>query len=201
MSPRRLKNLILLVAIVLSGLMLLVWTGQWYSLTLIESATGHPLLTVTGEVAAPAVLALALASLALVAALAIAGRFFRAVLGVVQVLIGFTVALSAVRAEANPVRASELAVSAVTGVAGSQSVAALVTGVSQTAYPVIAIVTGILTAALGVVVLATGRRWPGSSGRYRQPVVYEQQGNAEYPESARDSPRRVGRHQSARRPV
>lgn len=173
MSPRRLKNLTLLTAIVLGGLTLLVWNGEWFSLRLRESATGHPVLSVTGDVAAPALVALALASLALVAALAISGPFFRAVLGVLQVVIGFTVALSAVIAVSNPVRASEAAVSSVTGVGGSKSVAALVTAVSQTAYPVIAIVVGILTMALGVFVLVTGRRWPGSSGRYRQPVVLE----------------------------
>ncbi|MHC5796234.1 Trp biosynthesis-associated membrane protein [Lacisediminihabitans sp. FW035] len=173
MAPRRLKSVTLLVAILLSGITLLAWTGEWFSLTLKESATGRPVLGVTGDVAAPALIALALASLALVAALAISGPFFRVVLGVLQVVIGFTVALSAVLAVSNPVRASEAAVSAVTGVGGSRSIAALVTAVSQTAYPVIAIVVGILTMALGVFVLATGRRWPGSSGRYRQPVVLE----------------------------
>lgn len=178
MTPRRLKTVTLLAAIVLSGLTLLAWTGEWFSLILRESATGHPVLSVAGEVAAPALIALALASLALVAALAISGPFFRVVLGVLQVVIGFTVALSAVVAESNPVRASEAAVSAVTGVGGSRSIAALVTGVSQTAYPVIAIIVGILTMALGVVVLVTGRRWPGSSGRYRQPVVLEDPGAA-----------------------
>ncbi len=173
MSPRRLRNLTLLAAIVLSGLLLLAWTGEWFSLTLRASATGHPVLSVTGDVAAPALIALALASLALVAALAISGPFVRVVLGVLQVIIGFTVTLSAILAVSNPVHASEAAISAVTGVGGSKSIAALVTAVSQTAYPVIAIVAGILTTALGVVVLVTGRRWPGSSGRYRKPVVLE----------------------------
>ncbi|QNE46861.1 Trp biosynthesis-associated membrane protein [Glaciihabitans sp. INWT7] len=173
MSPRRLKNVTLLAAIVLSGLTLLTWTGEWFSLTLRESATGHPVLSVTGDVAAPALIALALASLALVAALAMSGPLFRVVLGVLQVVIGFTVALSAILAVSNPVHASEAAISAVTGVGGSKSIAALVTAVSQSAYPVIAIAVGILTAVLGVVVLVTGRRWPGSSGRYRQPVVLE----------------------------
>jgi hypothetical protein len=170
---RRFKSLTLLAALVLSGLTLLVWTGQWYSLTLRESPTANPVLSITGDVAAPALIALALASIALVAALAIAGPFFRAVLGVLQVLIGFTVGLSAMLAQANPVKASEAAISAATGVGGAKSVAALVTSVSPTAYPVIAIVVGILTMALGVFVLVTGRRWPGSSGRYRQPVRLE----------------------------
>ncbi|MET4704592.1 Trp biosynthesis-associated membrane protein [Frigoribacterium sp. UYMn621] len=173
MTPRRLKTTTLLAAIVLSGLTLLTWTGEWFSLTLRETATGHPVLSVTGDVAAPALIALALASLALVAALAISGPFFRVVLGVLQVVIGFTVTLSAIIAVSNPVRASEAAISAVTGVGGSKSIAALVTAVSESAYPVIAIAVGILTAMLGVVVLVTGRRWPGSSGRYRQPVVLE----------------------------
>lgn len=170
---RRLKSISLLTALVLSGLTLLVWTGQWYAVTLSESATGHPVLSVTGDIAAPALVALALASLALVAALAIAGSFFRAVLGILQVLIGFTVALSAVIAESNPVKASEAAISAATGVGGSKSVAALVVSVAPTAYPVIAIVAGVLTMALGVFVVVTGRRWPGSSSRYSQPVRLE----------------------------
>ena len=157
----------------LSALTLVVWTGERFSITLRESATGHPVISVTGDVAAPALIALALASLALVAALAISGPFFRVVLGVLQVVIGFTVAFSAVLAVSNPVRASESAVSAVTGVGGSKSIAALVTAVTPTAYPVIAIIVGILTMVLGVFVLVTGRRWPGSSGRYRQPVVLE----------------------------
>jgi uncharacterized membrane protein (TIGR02234 family) len=172
-SPRRLKSVTLLAAIVLSGLILLAWTGEWFSLTLRESATGHPVLSVAGDVAAPALVALALASLALVAALALSGPLFRVVLGGLQVVIGFTVTLSAVLATSNPVRASEAAVSAVTGVGGSKSIAALVTSVSQTVFPVIAIVVGILTMALGVFVLVTGRRWPGSSGRYRQRVVLQ----------------------------
>lgn len=153
--------------------MLLAWTGEWFSLSLRESATGHPVLSVTGEVAAPALVALALASLALVAALALSGPFFRVVLGGLQVVIGFTVALSAALAMSNPVRASEAAVSAATGVGGSKSIAALVTSVSQTVFPLIAITVGILTVALGIFVLVTGRRWPGSSGRYRQPMVLE----------------------------
>ena len=157
----------------LSALTLVVWTGEWFSITLRGSATGHPVLSVTGDVAAPALIALALASLALVAALAISGPFFRVVLGALQVVIGFTVAFSAVLATSNPVRASESAVSAATGVGGSKSIAAVVTAVSQTAYPIVAIIVGVLTMALGIFVLATGRRWPGSSGRYRQPVVLE----------------------------
>ncbi|MDQ1596762.1 MAG: hypothetical protein QOI70_186, partial [Microbacteriaceae bacterium] len=168
-AGRGLKSRSLIAAIALSGLTLLAWTGQWYSLRLSEAADGKTVLAVSGSVAAPALVALALAGLALVAALAIAGRFFRPVLAVLEVLIGFTVAFSAILAQSNPVVASESAISAATGVAGRRSIGALVQSVSQTGYPVIAIIAGILTMSLGVAVLVTGRRWPSGSDRYRQP--------------------------------
>lgn len=167
---RRLKNYSLFAGIVLSGLTLLTWTGQWYSLRLTASEDGHPNLAITGDVAAPGLVALALAGLALVAALAIAGRFFRFVLGVLEALIGFTIALSAIIAEVDPITASEAAISAATGVGGKRSVADLVSSVSQTAYPVIAIVAGVALFLLGITIIVTGGHWPGSSNRYRQPV-------------------------------
>ena len=172
MGARGLKNISLLVAILLSGLTLLAWTSQWYTLRLGGSEAGHSVLTVTGEAAAPGLVALALAGLALVAALAIAGPVFRAVLGVLQVLIGFTVGLSSVVAIGDPVAASASVVTAATGVSGKASVAALVVSSSQTAWPWLATVIGLLTIALGIFVLVTSRRWPGSSRRY-QPVGFE----------------------------
>jgi hypothetical protein len=169
---RRLKNLVLLAGIVVSGLTLLTWTGQWFILRLAASGSGRSIIAVTGDVAAPGLIALALAGLALVAALAIAGPVFRVILGVLQALIGVTVALSSVLAIADPVGASSTAVTTATGVSGKASVAALVVSVSQTAWPWIAAVVGLLTIALGIVVLVSFRRWPGSSRRY-QPVRFE----------------------------
>lgn len=171
-GSRRLKNVSLVAAIMLSGLTLLAWTGQWYTLRLAGSDAGPTSLVVTGGVAAPGLIALALAGLALVAALAIAGPFFRAVLGVLQLFIGFTVALSSVLAVLDPVAASASAVTAATGVSGRASVAALVESVSPSAWPWIGAAVGVLTIALGIFVLVTGRRWPGSSRKY-QPVRFE----------------------------
>ncbi|MET4780227.1 Trp biosynthesis-associated membrane protein [Glaciihabitans sp. UYNi722] len=166
-GSRRLKNISLLGAIVLSGLTLLSWTSQWFTLTLGGSEKGHAPLTVTGEAAAPGLVALALAGLALVAALAIAGPVFRAVLGVVQVLIGFTVGLSSILAIGDPIAASTSVVTAATGVSGKESVARLVASYTQTAWPWLAAIIGLLTLALGIFVLVTSRHWPGSSRRYQ----------------------------------
>jgi hypothetical protein len=171
-SGRRLKGFGLLGGLVVSGLTLLTWTGQWFSLTLGASGSATTSLDVTGDVAAPGLIALALAGLALVAALAIAGPVFRVVLGVLQALLGFTVAFSSVVALANPVAASSAAVTAATGVSGTASVADLVLSVSQTAWPWIAVVVGAATIGLGVFVIVSSRHWPGSSRRY-QPVTVE----------------------------
>jgi hypothetical protein len=171
-NGRKLKNRSLLAGIVVSGLTLLAWTGQWFTLRLAASGAGRPTLAVTGDAAAPGLIALALAGLALVAALAIAGPVFRVVLGVLQAVIGFAVALSSILALVDPVAASSRAVTAATGVSGTASVAALVVSVSRTAWPWISAVVGLATIALGIAVLVSSRRWPGSSRRY-QPVQFE----------------------------
>ncbi len=186
MSPRRLKNLTMLAGIVLSGLVLLAWTGQWFSLTIRGQAAGHSTLGVTGSTAAPALIALALAGLALVGALAISGRVIRAVLGVVQALIGFTVVFSAVGALVDPIGASEPLITATTGVAGNASVAKLVTADSVSIWPRFALVVGVLVFALGIFIVATGRRWPGSSKKY-QPVRLEEAEVGENPVADWDS--------------
>lgn len=173
MTSRRLKTLSLLAGLFLSALTLFAWTGQWYTFTLRDSATGNPSLSVSGEVAAPALLSLALAGLALVGALTIAGPVFRAALGAFWAVIGCTVVFTAVQAQLEPVRAAQSAVSAVTGVGGAKSVAAEVVGVATTGYPVLAIAAGVVTVMLGAVVIATGRRWPGPADRYRHPAVSE----------------------------
>jgi uncharacterized membrane protein (TIGR02234 family) len=167
MQPRRLRLVTLLAGIVLSGLTLLAWTQTWYTLSVTGSVSPHGTLVVDGGVAAPALAALSLAGLSLVAALAIAGRVFRIVLGVLQVAIGVTVTLSAIISAVDPVGASAPAVTKVTGISGHTSVSHLVSSVSITAWPWIAIVLGGLTALLGILVLVTSRLWPTSSRRYQ----------------------------------
>jgi uncharacterized membrane protein (TIGR02234 family) len=166
-SPRRLKLLTLLAIVVVSGLTLLAWTQTWFTVTVSEASTPHAQLTVDGSLAAPALAALSLAGFALVAALAIAGPFFRIVLGVLQALIGATVVLTASVSLGNPVIASAAAVTKATGISGHESIARLVTSTSVTAWPVIAVVLGALTVLLGIVVIVTFRLWPTSSRRYQ----------------------------------
>jgi len=186
LNPRRLKSFTMLAGVVLSGLTILTWTGPWFTLTIDGSVATQSHLTAAGDVAAPALVTLALAGLALVGALAIAGPVIRYVLGAVQTLLGVTIVLSAVSALRNPVAASASLITEATGVSGAAPVAALVRSVSVTAWPTIAIVVGGLVVLLGLFLLFTGRFWPASSRKY-QAVRLERQTVGENPAADWDS--------------
>ena len=162
MSARRIKLTLLLAGIALSGLIFLAWTQQWFSITLDDG----PVLRVDGDIGAPAVSTLALTGLVLIGALSIAGPFFRAVLGVLQALLGATIVLSGVLALMDPIAASSAVITEATAVAGKEAVAGMVASAAVTAWPWVSTISGALLTILGVVVLMTGRLWPGSSRKY-----------------------------------
>ena len=162
--PRRYKSRIILAATVLGVLTLISWTQTWFTVVLSDGAT----LPVDGQVGAPALSALALTSLVLVGALSIAGPFFRIVFGVLQALIGVAIVFSAVLAVSAPVSAAGPAISEATGVAGDESVAALVVSIALTPWPWLALVSGAVIVLLGAAIVVTGRRWPGGSTRKYQ---------------------------------
>ena len=161
MTPGRRKLLSLAAIAVLAALVFLAWSQPWFRLTV----RSEP-LTVGGDVAAGALPPLALASLALVLALAIAGPFFRVVLGALEALIGVAVVATAAFALGNPAAASEAAVTKATGISGTASTTALITAQSATAWPVVAVVVGAFVVLTGIAVAATARSWPASGRKY-----------------------------------
>ena len=163
MTPQRLRLSLLLSSAALSALTLLAWTQQWFVVVLVDGQR----LPVDGQIAAAGLSALALAGLALVGALTIAGPVFRIVLGVVQLFLGATVLYSAVLVVIDPVAASAATISEATGIAGSESVAAVVATVEQSAWPWVTLVVGALIVIAGIGILATRRRWPVSSRKYQ----------------------------------
>lgn len=169
---RRIKSLSLLLGILFSGAALLAWSQPWFVATLGGTSATHPPIPAGGDVAAPAVAALALASLAAVGAMAISGPVFRVILALLQVFVGGCIALSAVLAVLAPVSAIEPLVTTATGIAGHEAVSALVETVPATAWPFVALASGVLLALLGIAIVVTGRAWPGSSRKY-QPVRFE----------------------------
>ena len=167
MTAARMKLPVLVVTVIGAGLALLSWSQTWYELRLADAAAGGEAIAVPGSVASPALAALGLAGLALVAALAIAGPGIRIVLGVLEIVLGGCVLLAAGVSLGNPVAAVAPAVTDATGVTGSGPTAELVASATATAWPVAAIAGGVLLILAGLAVLVTGARWPASSRRYR----------------------------------
>ena len=155
-----------------SGVALLAWTQVWVNATVGQSGSARQSLEVSGSTAAPGVTALALAGLALAGAVSIAGPVIRVVLGVLEVLLGFSVVLSAFLAITDPAAASAGAVTDATGISGADSVVDAVTEAALTPWPFVALLAGVVRFGAGVGVLVTARRWPGPTSRY-QAVRFE----------------------------
>ena len=164
---RRMKTLLLVTAVLADALILAAWTQTWLSISLVGVGPHSGALDVVGSVAAPALSALALAGLALVAALAIAGPVFRIILGLLEAVIGACVMISSIAVLASPATAGAAAVTEATGVAGSQSTIDLVAATTLTAWPAITLVLGVVLALAGLATVLTHRRWPGPSKKYQ----------------------------------
>ncbi|MBW4031450.1 MAG: Trp biosynthesis-associated membrane protein [Acidobacteria bacterium] len=161
MSGGRLKAYSLVAIVILAALVFTTWSQTWFTMTVQQKP-----FVVAGSVAGSALAPIALATLALVAALAIAGRFFRAVLAVLLALLGVCVVVVSAFAIAQPVVSATAAITKATGVAGSASVAGLVTSISMTAWPIVAIVIGGLVTLLGLAIAPTSGSWPESGRKY-----------------------------------
>ncbi|WP_136706871.1 Trp biosynthesis-associated membrane protein [Agromyces sp. H66] len=175
MSAAGMKLPALVGTILGAGLALLSWSQTWFELELADAAassTGEE-IAVPGSIASPALAALGLAGLALVAALAIAGPAIRVVLAGLEVILGGCVLLATGLSLGDPIAAVSPAVTDATGVSGAGPTADLVASAVPTAWPAAALVGGVLLVAAGVVVLATGTRWPASARRYRSPRLVE----------------------------
>lgn len=190
-SARRVKLAHILVVLGGSGLALLAWTQPWVNAEVAQSGTARQTLEVAGATAAPGVTALALAGMALAGALSIAGPVIRLVLGVLEVLLGFSVLLSAFLAITDPATASAGAVTDATGISGTESVVDAVVSASVTPWPFVALLAGVVMAGAGVSVLVTARRWPGPTSRYQavrfEPADPETPGAADAAGQDRDS--------------
>ena len=161
MSGGKLKAYSLVAIVILAALVFTTWSQTWFTMTVQQKP-----FVVAGSVAGSALAPVALTALALVAALAIAGRFFRVVLAVLLALLGVCVVVVSAFAIAHPVVSATAAITKATGVAGSSSVAGLVTAISMTAWPIVAIVIGGLIILLGLAIAPTAGSWPESGRKY-----------------------------------
>lgn len=178
----RIKMSVILAIILAGALGMLSSTQSWYVLHLSETADHPAGLDVPGTTAAPALTALSLAAIAMAAALAIAGRLIRFVLGVLGIIIGACILLSAIAAMANPIDSGTPVITSVTGISGETSTRALVESFDSSFWPALALIAGTLAIVGGLAVIVTGSRWPGGSKRY-QAVSFEPAAHGETKQS------------------
>jgi uncharacterized membrane protein (TIGR02234 family) len=158
---RRLRLYTILGIGVLALLTLLTTTQDWWTLHL----AGHT-VDVQGTVAAGALSALALCGIALAAALAIAGPVFRLILGLIQLLIAFTIVFTSSISLADPEQPSAQLLTTATGIEGDTALHKLILSVTYTPWGSIAIAVGILAFLAGIWLLLTFRLWPVASRKY-----------------------------------
>ncbi|MEO5920310.1 MAG: Trp biosynthesis-associated membrane protein [Pseudolysinimonas sp.] len=173
MTPGRLRVISMAAIVAEAALVSLAWSQTWFLLRL--SGVELP---VPGAVAGGALLPLALASLALVAALALAGPFFRVVLGVLDALLGVCVVAVSVWALSDPVRASLPLLIDSTGISGEGTLLGMVASAPATPWPFVALGLGVLMIVTGLAVAVTSRAWPVSGAKYSRSRVATPDGTA-----------------------
>lgn len=161
MTPKRLRLISMAAIVAEAALVSLAWSQTWFLLRLSGAE-----LPVPGSVAGGALLPLALASLALVAALALAGPFFRVVLGVLDALLGVCVVAVTVWALSDPVRASLPVLIDSTGISGEGTLLGMVASAPATPWPILALALGIVMVLTGIAIAVTSRAWPTSGAKY-----------------------------------
>jgi uncharacterized membrane protein (TIGR02234 family) len=171
MTGQKLKSRLLLLVALCAVFAMVAWSQPWVSLSLSQGIGGEAPLPITGQTMAPGLSAFGLTSLALVAALALAGPVFRIVLGVVQFALGAGILFSTVEALRNPVAAAAPALIDITGIQDIPALTAIVTQQSLTAWPFVSLAVGALTAISGVAIVVTSRSWPRSGRKYAAPTI------------------------------
>jgi hypothetical protein len=174
MTPNRLRLISMAAIVVEAGLVALAWSQTWFLLRL--SGVEVP---VPGAVAGGALLPLALASLALVAALALAGPFFRVVLGILDALLGVCVVAVSGWALSDPVRASLPVLVDATGfTADEQAFLDEIASTVTTAWPFVGLGAGVLMLLTGLGIAVTSRAWPVSGAKYSRTRLETPDGTA-----------------------
>jgi len=166
-SPRRFKLRFILVVLAASTLALLAWTQVWVNTAVIGTGAEKLLLAIDGSAASPAITALALAGFALAGALTIAGRVVRVVLGVLESLIGVSVFLASFQVLVDPALASASEVTKATGIAGTESILAVVSESTATPWPYVAVAASVIMVLAGLGISVTAGRWAGATTKYQ----------------------------------
>lgn len=161
-GSRRVRALALVLPVVAAAAAFLAWSQMWVTVMLADGRT----VGATGDAAAPAIPPFALAALALVGTLALAGVVFRVVLGILQSLLGLGIAVSGGLALADPLAAAAGPLTEATGVDGLVGIRPLVEALTTSVWPAVAIAAGGGAVVIGIGIALTASRWPQRTRRY-----------------------------------
>lgn len=157
------RRTVVIAALVAGGLVLLAAGQTWVHATGLGSGAAAE-VTATGSDASGVISAMAFVVLAAGLALTIARRIGRWVVGVLLVLAGATLAVTAVQAVTDPAAAAASAVSAATGTTADAA------SYDVTLWPWVAAAGGVLAVLAGVAALVAGGRW-SHSRRFEAPAA------------------------------
>lgn len=188
MTAKRLKQLAIVAILLFAGLAMLTLTQPWATLGLhteeFERDFSH-----SGGDFGTAIMGFAIAALAAGGALAIAGRFFRYVIGTLTIVlgVGITVAASLAVGDAAAGFGAEVRqFSGITDEAGVRDIIAQGTIVT-TAWPIVALIAGICLTLAAVFTLVTAHRWPQGTKKYSRTRLESVDESTEIPQNDRIS--------------
>lgn len=164
---RRLTSKVLLLAVLaLSGLLaLLIGMQAWIDVAFLPGVATVEQLTVTGQQASGTLTLVALAVLASVLVLTIAGLIFRRVLGVLIVLLGSGLVVIGIRALQVPAESARAQIEAVSGIGGAGQ-SELISAITVSAWPIVAAALGVVIALAGVCIVAVSGGWKSGGQKY-----------------------------------
>lgn len=168
MDSRKIKNYSLLLIAIFSGFILVGWTQTWFEISADFVAENKP-ISVSGQQLGGGVSGLALASFALVAALALVRSRLRQILGFVLFVLGVAVTSITISLWVAPVNSSLPILTKLTGVADAVAFEGLIDNVFVTPWPSIVAISGCFLALLGIIVVFTSARWPQGGKKYESP--------------------------------
>ena len=167
MTPAREKYALVLADLALAALLLLIGSFTWVHIVFVPGALPFDQLDRTGLAILPSLVALSLASLVVGATLTIAGRTFRRVLGLVQVLLSVGIVASIATVIAEPIATSSTEIAAMSGVSGDAQ-RALIASADLSVAVWLAIIAAALQVVVGAIIVVRSGRWPRSGARYEQ---------------------------------
>ena len=160
-----------------AGILLLAWSQPWFVLEVDPGSGVAETLVLAGDTAAPAIIAIALAVMAVALVLALAGPRLRILLAAVIGLLGVVAVATAIGVLNDPASVFEHVVSEATGLGGTGATDAITTATVMI-WPFVAIIGGVATAILGAIIAVMSRQWRSTGRRYERGTVAVEPGDS-----------------------